>query len=549
MSKDIEDQVPASYYDDKNTVTVDVEDAKEVAGDSGEPTLHRGLKDRHIQMIALGGVIGTALFLGTASALADGGPLGMFLGFALMGTVVYSMMACLGEMIVHTPIAGGHIALAQRYVGDSMSFAMGWFYWYLWTILFPAELSACAVLIGYWLPDVNVAVWITVCLVVCTFLNSWSVRVYGESEFWFALTKILLIIGLILASVIVSAGGNPKHEVIGFKFWTGENGPFRQYLDIGGSLGQFLGFWATLTRAAFGYCGLENVSIAAGEAEDPKNNMAKAIKRVWIRIVIFFVCTTFVITLIMPSSDPGLRLSTGTAASSPFVLAFSRVGIKALPSVINAGILCSATSAASAHMYLSTRALWALAHNGRAPGVFKRTNRWGTPIYCVLVTFAFGLLGYTAAGDKTAYQIFDYFSSMIAVVGLISWCGIAVIYIRFHRACRVQGFNRAILKKYKAPDWMQPFLGYYTLIFCGLVVFFNKWRVFLNGHWDVAEFIVGYLPIPLFFLAYFGHKLYKKDKLIPLHLIDLETDSHEEDFGPPKPPPTTRWGRFVAAIV
>ncbi len=430
-----------------------------------------------------------------------------------------------------------------------MSFAMGWFYWYLWTILYPAELAACAVLIGYWLPDVNVAVWITVCLVVCTFLNSWSVKVYGESEFWFALTKIILIIGLIFASVIVSAGGNPKGEVIGFKFWTGENGPFRQYLGIEGSLGQFLGFWATLTRAAFGYCGLENVSIAAGEAEDPKNNMAKAIKRVWIRIVIFFVCTTFVITLIMPSSDPNLRLGTGTAASSPFVLAFSRVGISALPSVINAGVLCSATSAASAHMYLSTRALWALSHNGRAPAIFKRTNRWGTPYLCVITTFLFGLLAYTAAGNKTAWQIFDYFSSMIAVVGLISWCGIGFIYIRFHRACKVQGFDRSRLSKYKAPNFLMPFLGYYTLIFCALVVIFNSWRVFLKGRWDTAVFIVGYLPIPLFFIAYFGHKAWKKDKMIPLELIDLETNSHEEDFGEPKALPTTLWGRFVHAII
>lgn len=219
---------------------------------------------------------------------------------------------------------------------------------------------------------------------------------------WFASLKIVLIVGIILCSVIVSAGGNPKHEVIGFKYWTGENGPFQQYKGIPGSLGRFLGFWATLTRAAFGYVGVENVSLAAGEAQDPKNSMSKAIRRVWIRIVIFFITTVFVMTLIMPSSDPRLRLGTGTATSSPFVIAYQLVGIKVLPSVINAGVLCSATSAASAHMYLGSRALWALSYNGRAPAIFQKTNRHGTPYLCVAVAFAFGLLAFTSAGAKTA---------------------------------------------------------------------------------------------------------------------------------------------------
>jgi amino acid transporter len=147
-------------------------------------------------------------------------------------------------------------SLAQRYCGDAMSFAMGWFYWYLWTILLPAELSAVAVLFGFWLPDVNPAAWIILALVVVTILNSCSVRVYGESEFWFASLKVILIVGLILASIIVTAGGNPKHETIGFRYWKTPNGPFRQYKGIDGALGRFLGFWATLTRAAFGYVGL-----------------------------------------------------------------------------------------------------------------------------------------------------------------------------------------------------------------------------------------------------------------------------------------------------
>lgn len=535
------------FFDDHKSTKSDSKAEIPAAGPDGFGVdLHRGLKNRHIQMIALGGVIGTALFIGSGLALADGGPLGMFLGFVAIGSLVYSVMACVGEMIVHTPIAGGHIALANRYVGDSMSFAMGWFYWYLWVILFPTECTAVAILIGYWLPDVNPAAWVALSLFIILMLNSWSVRVYGESEFWFASLKIILIVGLILCSVIVTAGGNPKHEVIGFKFWKGENGPFQQYLGIKGSLGQFLGFWATLTRAAFGYVGCENVTLAAGEAKDPKNSMAKAIRRVWIRILIFFCTTIFVLTLVMPSSDPKLRSGTGTAASSPFVIAYTRVGITGLPSVINAGVLCSAASAGSAHCYLGSRALWALAYNGRAPKIFTRVNKYGTPYYCLAVSAALGLLGFTVGGNDTAYQVFDYFSTMVSIVGLISWAGIAFIYLRFYRATQYPGFDRSQLL-YRAR--LQPFLGYYTLIFASIVVLFSQWKVFLKGHWSTSDFICAYLPVPLFFIAYFGHKFISKTKMIPLDEVDLYSHSKAEDFGPVMEPPKNPLVRFWQAIV
>jgi amino acid transporter len=290
----------------------------------------------------------------------------------------------------------------------------------------------------------------------------------------------------------------------------------------------------------------ENVSLAAGEAKDPKNSMAKAIRRVWIRIVFFFCVTVFVMTLIMPSSDPNLRLGTGTAASSLFVLAFTRVGIRGLPHVINAGILSSAFSAASAHMYLGSRALWALSFNGRAPKIFQRTNKHGTPYFCVAVAFAFGLLAFTSAGASSASDVFNYFANMTAIVGLISWASIAFIYIRFHAATRTQGFDRSELM-YRS--YMQPFLGYYTLIFSCIVILFNTWTVFLKDNWSTADFICGYLPVPLFFIAYFGYKFIFKCKMIPLHLVDLHSNSEPDEYGPTGPAPKNVWERMWQAIV
>lgn len=320
--------------------------------------------------------------------------------------------------------------------------------------------------------------------------------------------------------------------MIGFKFWTGVNGPFQQYLGIPGALGRFLGYWATLTRAAFGMVGVENIGLTTGETKNPKSTMAKAIRRVWIRIVIFFCVTVFVLTLIMPSSDPRLKIKTGTAASSPFVLAFTRVGIRGLPHVINAGVLTSAFSAGSAHMYLGSRALWALSFTGRAPKIFQRTNRYGTPYLCVAVAFAFGLLAFTSAGATSSAQVFDYFANMTSQVGLISWAGIAATYLRFYQACKKQGFNR---KELGYRGWFQPFVGWYTLIFTCIVTLFNAWTVFLKGHWDTADFICGYLPVPLFFIAYFGHKFWTKGKMVPVMEVDLVTGSEPDEVEEVKP--------------
>lgn len=492
--------------------------------------LNRAMKSRHIQMISIGGVIGTGLFLGTANALARGGPLGLLLGYTVMGTIVWNVMASIGEMIAHLPIAGGHVTLARRFVDPSLSFSMGWNYWYNWAIVLPTEITASAVLVNYWTKEVNNAVWITIFLLIVTAINMGGAKFYAEFEFWFASIKVITIVGLIILGIILDAGGGPDHDAIGFRYWRNP-GPFVQYLKIEGSLGRFLGFWAVLIQAAFSYIGTEITAITAGEAKNPKKSLPSAIRGVAVRICMFYILGTFVIGLLVASDDPRLNLDSHDAASSPFVIAIQNSGIKALPSIINAALLSSAWSAASSDMYSSSRALYGLALAGNAPKVFAKTTTWGLPWVSLLVSFVVGFLSFMSVGVGSAGEVFGWLSTMTSVTGLLTWVGILITYLRFDAGVKAQGIDRDLFP-YKST--LRTAGAIYALVMCCLILLFNSYTVFINDHWSTADFITGYLPIVLAFILYGGSRFYyqkfAKIRASPLgvHEMDFVTDSRDE---------------------
>merc|ERR1711939_160955 len=513
--------------------------------------LHRGLKGRHVQMISIGGVIGTGLFLGTAGALRHGGPAGLLIGYMAIGALCYAVMVSLGEMIAHPPVAGGHITLARRFASPALGFAMGWNYWYNWTIVLPAELNAAAVLIGYWNKTVNPGVWIAICLVVACAINFGGSRAYGEAEFWFAIIKVLTIVGLIILGIIIDCGGGPNGEYIGTKYWR-DPGAFVQYAGIPGAKGRFLGTWAVLIQASFSYIGTEIVAIAAGETKDPRKTLPRAIKNVYIRILVFYLLGTLITGLLVPSNDPRLNLGTGTAISAPFVIAIQNAGIKVLPSIINACLLTSAWSAASSDLYPSSRALYSLALNGQAPAILKKTNRWGLPWVAVLVGVAFSLLSFMSVGSASAGTVFGYFANMTSVCGLITWAGIVYTYIQWHRGLKAQGIDRKLLP-YRSP--LQPFLAYFALIFSCVILFFQGFAVFIKGQWDTSTFVTSYFPIwffPVLFVFY--RYLWRRDERAPsVHEMDFVSGSRDEQaFSEADPEPTAEpksIGRKVLAYV
>ncbi|KAI6153426.1 amino acid permease [Pisolithus tinctorius] len=498
-----------------------------------EGGLHRQLKNRHIAMISIGGVIGTGLFVGTGQSLANGGPLGLFLGYVTMGTIVFSVMISLGEMVAFLPIPGGHIKLAERFVNPAFSFAMGWNYWYNWTIVAPAELSAAAILVDYWHPNVNNAVWVAICIVVVLTINMLGAGAYGEAEFIFASIKVLTITGLIILGIVIDLGGGPDHDRIGFRYWKNP-GPFVQYDGISGAKGRFLGYWAVLSQAAFSFIGTEIVAIAAGEAKNPRRNLPKAIRRVYIRILLFYIGGTFVIGLLVPSNNSSLVLNSGTAAS-PFVIAMQNAGIKVLPSIINACLLSSAWSAASSDLYTSSRALYGLAVSGNAPRIFLKTSKSGLPYVSVLFCASFILLAFMAVSSG-AGSVFDWFSSMTSVAGLTTWFGISVTYLRFYKGLQAQGIDRTSLPYYTR---FQPFAAWYGCFGTFIICFFSGWSVFLKGHWDVATFVTNYILLALFPVLYVGAYFYYRTPPVKASEMDFVSDlaqiaADEVEDPPPK---------------
>ncbi|KAI0321691.1 amino acid permease [Amylostereum chailletii] len=522
----------------KEAKYVDSDSNVETEGVPPERALKRQLKNRHIAMISIGGVIGTGLFLGTATSLRNGGPIGLLLGYAAVGTICYSVMVSLGEMIAYLPIPGGHIKLAHRFVDPALSFTMGWNYWYNWTIILPAELSASAVLVNYWDSDTNLnSVWIILFLLVVVVINFLGAGAYGEAEFIFASIKVITIVGLIILGIVLDLGGGPDHDRLGFRYWKNP-GPFVQYNGIAGSKGKFLGWWAVMTQAAFSFIGTEIVAIAAGEAKNPRRNLPKAIKRVYIRILLFYIGGVTVIGLLVPSNDALLNLNSSTAASSPFVIAIQRSGIKVLPDIINACLLTSAWSAASSDLYTSSRALYGLAVAGNAPAIFKRTTKNGLPYVALCLSTAFAFLAFMGVKSGSG-KVFGWFSNMTAVAGLMTWFGISVTYIRFYAGMKAQGIDRS---KLPYASKLNPYCAWYSAFASVIVCLFSGWSVFLKDNWNTATFITNYLPLMLFPVLYVGARLWTRTP--PVHardmdfisgLAEIEADSYDE------PPPRNKW--------
>ncbi|CAH7666656.1 amino acid permease/ SLC12A domain-containing protein [Phakopsora pachyrhizi] len=487
-------------------------------GQSHKEGLNRSLESRHIQMISIGGVIvGTGLFLGTAISLSQGGPLGLFLGYLIFGSVIWNVMCSLGEMVSHLPVEGGHVTLAGRFVNPSLSFAVGWNYWYTWAIILPAELSASAILINYWTKAVNNAVWITLFLIVISLINIGGARAYAEFEFWFASIKVVAIVGLIILGLVIDAGGGPNHDHIGFRYWRNP-GPFTQYLGIKGPFGRFLGFWTVLIQTAYAYNGCEITAITAGEAKNPRKSLPSAIRGVALRIGIFYLLGTFVIGLLVASDDPRLKLNSHDAASSPFVIAIQNANIKFLPSIINAALLTSTWSAGSSNVYISSRTLYSLARSGNAPKFFRKTTSWGLPWPAVIVSISFGVLGYLSL-QNGAGVVFGWFASMNGVCGLITWITILITYIRFDAGVRHQKIDRA---QFPYRSRFRTIGAYYALSMCALTLIFNAYGVFIAGNWQTGSFFTGYFPIFLFITYYIANVYYRKRKGLRFKHLKVE---------------------------
>jgi lysine-specific permease len=475
--------------------------------------LKPGLKARHMTMIALGGSIGTGLFLASGGAIATAGPGGALLAYTAVGIMVYFLMTSLGELATYMPDSGSFETYASRYVDPSLGFAMGWNFWYNWAITIAAELSAATLIIKYWFPESSSLMWSVLFLAIILGINVLSVKGYGESEYWFAMIKIAVVVIFLVIGVLMIFGilGG---KAVGFSNFTTGDAPFH---------GGFLGILGVFMAAGFSFQGTEMIGVAAGESDNPREHVPRAIRQVFWRILIFYILAILVIGLLIPYTNPNL-LKDGieNIGVSPFTLVFEKAGLAFAASVMNAVILSSVLSAGNSGMYASSRVLYSLAKRGKAPKFLGKLNRHGIPMNALLMTTLVGMTAFLASlfGDGVVYT---WLLNASGMCGFITWLGIAISHYRFRRAYVAQGLDLNDLP-YRA-RWF-PFGPIFAFVLCFVVILGQSMPAFTGGSIDWYGLIVTYLSIPLFLILWLGYKWSKKSKMIPLKECQFD--------GPPK---------------
>ncbi|MBT2646124.1 amino acid permease [Bacillus sp. ISL-34] len=459
-------------------------------------------------MISLGGTIGTGLFLASGGAIHSAGPGGALVAYAIIGIMVYYLMTSLAEMAAFMPVAGSFRVYASKFVDPSFGFAIGWNYWYNWAITIAAELAAVVLIMKFWFPDSPSIIWSAIALIIMFLINYMSVKGFGETEFWFAMIKVVTVIIFLITGVLIILGIMGGNDPIGFSNFTMGEGPFN---------GGFFTILGVFMAAGFSFQGTELLGVTAGESEDPEKNIPKAIRSVFWRIILFYILAIFVIGMIIPFTDS--RLLSEDVAVSPFTLVFERAGLAFAASIMNAIILSSVLSAGNSGMYASTRMLWDLARDGKAPKFLGKLDKRGVPVNALIVTSLVGCVAFLASffGDGVVYI---WLLNASGMAGFVTWVGIAIAHYRFRKAYAAQGLDMNALP-FRAKGF--PFGPIFALVLCIIIIIGQGYQAFSSDGIDWNSMIVSYIGLILFFVLWFGYKIKHKTKIIPLEECDLKS--------------------------
>ena len=438
--------------------------------------MKRGLKNRHLQMIALGGAIGTGLFYGSTSTIALAGP-SVMLAYLMGGIVIFFIMRMLGEMAVDEPVSGSFSYYASKYWGAFPGFLSGWNYWFNYVLVSMAELTAVGIYMNFWFPGLPQWLSALVCLVAITALNLVNVKAYGEAEFWMAIIKIAAIVSMILLGLgLLFSSGTPFPRNFS-NLW--ENGGFLPH-----------GVWGLAEATAvvmFSFGGIELIGITAGEAEDPDRSIPRAINQVIWRILLFYVGTMVVLMALWPWNQVGTE-------ASPFVQIFSDVGVPAAAHLLNFVVLTAAVSFYNSAIYSNSRMLYGLAKSGEAPSFFLKLSDRGVPVRGILVSSGITLI-VVALNYFLAGHIFLYLMMIATCAAVISWVTICVTHLLFRRRCAAEGRGT----KFRSP--LYPWTNLISLAFLAGVIFFMT---------QVPDMQLAVLFLPAWLLVLFLGYQYRK---------------------------------------
>ncbi|MDM0044016.1 amino acid permease [Variovorax dokdonensis] len=471
------------------------------------PHLRRTLQARHLTMIAIGGAIGTGLFVGSGSTIAQAGPGGAVLAYLVIGLMVYFLMTSLGELAAYMPVSGSFATYARLYVDDGFGFAVGWNYWFTWAITIAVELAAAQLVMAYWFPDTPGWLWSALFLGIMFLLNAISVRGFGEAEYWFSLVKVITVVVFIALGCLmifgIMRGGPVGGMSAALHNLTVGDAPFA------GGLSAMIG---VAMIAGFSFQGTELIGVAAGESADPGRNIPRAVKQVFWRILLFYVLAIAIIGLLVPYTDPSLLKSDVQSISvSPFALVFRNAGLALAAGVMNAVILTAVLSAGNSGMYASTRMLYNLAVEGRAPRIFSRLSSGGVPLVALLATTAVGALCFLTSMFESQ-STYLWLLNLSGMTGFIAWLGIAISHYRFRKGFVAQGRDLGELP-YRSPFF--PFGPLFAFALCMIVTLGQNYQAFLGDRIDWAGVAATYIGIPMFLAMWLGYRWLKGSRLVP----------------------------------
>ncbi|KAJ5578993.1 hypothetical protein N7450_007860 [Penicillium hetheringtonii] len=471
---------------------------------------HRKLKPRHVQLIGIGGTIGTAL-----------------------SAVILIITVCLAEMVTYLPISSPFIRFAGRYVDEALGVAAGYNFFIFEAALVPFEIVAVSLIINYWTSVIPVAAMNVIVLVLYVALNVFAVK----------------CIGLIFYTVIVMLGGNPAGDRFGFRYWN-EPGAFNTFYKEGDT-GRFLGFLAAIITASFTIAGPDYVSMAAGETINPRIVLPKAFNGVFYRLTAFFVLGVLCVGILVPYNDKTMADAFDNdepgAAASPYVISMDRLGIPILPHIVNAVVLTASFSAGNSYVYCASRSLYGLALEKKAPRFLTKCTSNGVPIYCVGVVLLIALLSFLQVSNG-ASVVLNWFVNLVTASQLINFSVVTFTYIRFKKALDAQGISRRTLP-YRS--WFQPYIAYIACAATTIMAFVGGYTVFLPGNWSIPTFLFSYTMIGVFPVLYFGWKFFHRTKFLKPEEVDLvsglaEIEEYTRQYVPE--PPKSSLHKYIGKI-
>ncbi|KAG6162117.1 hypothetical protein E4U11_002899 [Claviceps purpurea] len=486
----------------------DVSDGRLMDPDSG---VKRGLKNRHLSMMALAGIIGPGLLVGAGGALSNGGPASLLIGFSVIGLIAFSIMQSLGEVTTLFPAGGSFVSLAERMVDKSFSVAVGWNYFIIWAAVLANEYNVICSILTYWVPRVPLWGFFLIFWVIFTGFQLLGVEAFGEAEFWLALFKILGLTAYFIFSIIYAAGGLVgQKEPLGFQYWH----------DPGAFNGKgFRGVATVFVFCSTFYAGVESVAVAATETRNPGVAVPQAVRQIFWRIIFVYLGSAFFFGITCPANAEELVNGGAKALQSPMTIAIQTAGWQGGVHLINAFILITCLSAVNSSIYIGSRTIFYMAQSGKAPRFVGKTDKRGVPIWAIVITNAVGSISMmnVSTGASKAYS---YIVNLSGVSTFLVWGSISLIHIRFRRAWVAQDRKLSELP-FKAM-WY-PHVAYFGLaanIFLALV---QGWTTL--SPFDAGAFVDAYILLPLFGVIYLACKLYWRGSDKMKHSWEIDLDS------------------------